>query len=136
MGAARPAGSDTIRIGLVGCGNRGSRACRDALSTAAAVWLVAMGDLFPARLEASLKDLLKTTSCGRGSMYRPSAGLLAVQAGRQVFLEKPCCVDAPGYRQLLAANRVAKAKGLSVVVGAGQQDGLDDGGVSAEHPVQ
>ena len=33
VGSAHPAGSDTIRLGLVGCGNRGSGACLDALST-------------------------------------------------------------------------------------------------------
>ena len=32
-------------------------------------------------------------------------------------MEKPCCVDAPGYRMLLAANEEAEAKKLSVVVG-------------------
>ena len=32
-------------------------------------------------------------------------------------MEKPCCVDAPGYRTLVAANEEAKQKKLSVVVG-------------------
>jgi predicted dehydrogenase len=32
-------------------------------------------------------------------------------------MEKPCCVDAPGYRALVAANAEAKLKKLSVVVG-------------------
>ncbi len=49
--------------------------------------------------------------------FRPIHYAAAVKAGKHVFLEKPCCVDAPGYRQLLAANEVAKAKRLSVVVG-------------------
>ena len=49
--------------------------------------------------------------------FRPIHYAAAVKAGRHVFLEKPCCVDAPGYRQLLSANEVAKAKRLSVVVG-------------------
>ncbi len=50
---------DLIRIALVGCGNRGSGACREALSTKAPVKLVAMGDLFASRLETSLKNLSK-----------------------------------------------------------------------------
>ena len=49
--------------------------------------------------------------------FRPIHYAAAVKAGKHVFLEKPCCVDAPGYRQLLAANEIAKAKHLSVVVG-------------------
>ena len=32
-------------------------------------------------------------------------------------MEKPCCVDAPGYRTLVAANAAGRAKKLSVVVG-------------------
>ncbi len=59
VGSAHPAGSDTIRLGLVGCGNRGAGACRDALSTSGPVQLVAMGDLFRFPLENSLKNLQK-----------------------------------------------------------------------------
>jgi predicted dehydrogenase len=40
-----------------------------------------------------------------------------VKAGKHVFLEKPGCVDAPGYRTLVVTNEEAKKKGLSVVVG-------------------
>jgi predicted dehydrogenase len=43
--------------------------------------------------------------------------MAAVQAGKNVFMEKPCCVDAGGYRLLLEANRLADAKGLKVGVG-------------------
>ena len=32
----------------------------------------------------------------------------AVKAGKHVFMEKPCCVDAPGYRTLVAANEEAR----------------------------
>ncbi len=57
--AAHAAGSDVLRIGFVGCGNRGTGACREALSVNAPVKLVAMGDLFADRLEISLKNLEK-----------------------------------------------------------------------------
>ena len=148
VGSAHPAGSDTIRLGLVGCGNRGSGACLDALSTPGPVRLVAMGDLFASRLEISLKNLQKREELrpridvpperrfegfdayqkvidagvdlvlfATPPHFRPIHYAAAVKAGRHVFLEKPCCVDAPGYRQLLSANEVAKAKRLSVVVG-------------------
>lgn len=49
--------------------------------------------------------------------FRPMHYDAAVKAGRNVFMEKPCCVDGPGYRQLLATNQEAKGKKLSVVVG-------------------
>ena len=148
VGSAHVAGSDTICLGLVGCGNRGAGACRDALSTPGPVRLVAMGDLFANRLETSLKNLQKYDDLrpridvpperrfagfdayqkvidsdvdlvlfATPPHFRPIHYAAAVKAGKHVFLEKPCCVDAPGYRQLLAANEVAKAKRLSVVVG-------------------
>jgi myo-inositol 2-dehydrogenase / D-chiro-inositol 1-dehydrogenase len=137
-----------IRIGLVGCGNRGSGACLDALSTPAPVQLVAMGDLFSSRLSTSLRNLerheevrqkidvpperrftgfeacQKVLEAGVDLVllatpphFRPMHYAATVKAGKHVFLEKPCCVDAPGYRMLLAANEIAKAKRLSVVAG-------------------
>jgi predicted dehydrogenase len=146
--AAHAAGDDTIRLGFVGCGNRGTGACREALSTKGPVRLVAMGDLFGPRLETSLKNLTKYDDLrpridvpperrflgfdayqrvidsgvdlvilSTPPHFRPLHYAAAVRAGKHVFLEKPCCVDAPGYRLLLATNREAKAQELSVVVG-------------------
>ncbi len=145
---AHAAGGETIRIGFVGCGNRGTGACREALSTKAPVKLVAMGDLFAERLEASFENLWKyeelqpriDVPAGRRFVgfdayqrvidagvdlvllttpphFRPMHYAAAVRAGKHCFLEKPLCVDAPGYRTLLAANEEARRKRLSVVVG-------------------
>lgn len=47
-------GDDTIRVGLIGCGGRGSGAAIDALHADPNVKLVAMGDAFPDRVENSL----------------------------------------------------------------------------------
>jgi predicted dehydrogenase len=49
--------------------------------------------------------------------FRPSHYAAAVAAGKHVFMEKPCCVDAPGFRLLLATNKLADEKGLKVGVG-------------------
>jgi predicted dehydrogenase len=142
------AGSDAIRIGFIGCGNRGTGACREALSTKGETKLVAMGDLFGDRLETSLKNLSKydelraridvpderkfvgfdayekVLAAGVDLVllttpphFRPMQYAAAVAAGKHVFLEKPCCIDAPGYRTLVAANEEARRKKLSVVVG-------------------
>ncbi|NUQ65508.1 MAG: Gfo/Idh/MocA family oxidoreductase [Pirellulales bacterium] len=49
--------------------------------------------------------------------FRPIHYQAAIAAGKHVFMEKPCCVDAPGYRSLLETNKAADAKGLKVGVG-------------------
>jgi predicted dehydrogenase len=146
--SAHAAGSDVIRIGMIGCGNRGTGACREALLAPGAKKLVAVGDLFPERIEFSLKNLQKyddlspnidvpterqfvgfdacqqVLAAGIDMVllatpphFRPIHYAAAVQAGKHVFMEKPCCVDAPGYRALVAANAEANLKKLSVVVG-------------------
>ena len=48
---------NTIKIALVGCGGRGTGAAVNALSTQGPTRLVAMADVFPQRLETSLKSL-------------------------------------------------------------------------------
>ena len=54
---ARTLGADPIRVGLVGCGGRGTGAAFQALSTEQDVRLVAMADAFPDRVEQSLRNL-------------------------------------------------------------------------------
>lgn len=48
---------------------------------------------------------------------RPIHYKAAIDAGKHVFMEKPCCVDAPGYRSMVETNKAADAKGLKVGVG-------------------
>src|SRR5207253_3990590 len=49
----------SLRIGLVGCGGRGTGAAAQALGADKNVKLVAMGDAFRDKLESSLETLLK-----------------------------------------------------------------------------
>ena len=49
--------------------------------------------------------------------FRPLHYQAAIKAGKHVFMEKPCCVDAPGYRSLVETNKLADEKGLKVGVG-------------------
>ncbi len=146
--SAHAAGQEVVKIGFIGCGGRGTGACRDALVAKGPNKLVMMADVFKDRLERSLQNLrrvegiqdkidvpperqfigfdafqkvlnsdvdmvLLTTPPG----FRPMMYKAAVEAGKHVFMEKPCCVDGPGYRELIAGNKIAKAKNLCVVVG-------------------
>ena len=61
---AYAAGDDTLKIGLIGCGGRGTGATVQALNTKGPVKLWAMADLFPDKIEQSL-ELLLTTEKGR-----------------------------------------------------------------------
>ncbi len=49
--------------------------------------------------------------------FRPQHYAAAVEAGKHVFMEKPCCVDAPGFNKLMETNKLADQKGLKVGVG-------------------
>ena len=49
--------------------------------------------------------------------FRPIHFEAAVEADKQIFMEKPLAVDGPGIRRVLAANEIAKKKNLMVAVG-------------------
>ncbi len=144
---AHAAGTDTIRVGLVGCGGRGTGAATQALSADNGCRLVAMADLFSDRLESSLKTLQGTKSIGdrvdvpedaRFSSFdgyqdvidqvdvvlltttphfRPLHLAYAVSKNVHAFVEKPMAVDPVGLRKYIDACREASAKGLSIVNG-------------------
>ena len=141
------AGSDVLRIGLVGCGSRGSGAVRQALNADENVKLVAMGDAFLDRMQQCLNglkdnpELAPKISVTPETMFtgfeaykqviahvdvvllatpphfRPLHLRAAIDANKHVFTEKPMAVDAPGVRRVLAACEEAKKKNLSVVSG-------------------
>ena len=144
--SAHAAGSDTIKIALIGCGARGSGAAVNAMSTKANVRLVAMADAFPDTLENSLRNIQKqcpqqvqvpkerqfvgldayqkAIDCDVDMVllctppgFRPAQFEAAVKAGKHVFMEKPVATDAPGVRRIMAANAEAKKKRLTVAVG-------------------
>jgi myo-inositol 2-dehydrogenase / D-chiro-inositol 1-dehydrogenase len=141
------AGSDLLKVGLIGCGGRGSGAASQALKADQNVKLWAMGDAFGDRLEGSVSSLQKIEEVApklsvaperkfvgfdaykdviaccdvvllcTPPQFRPLHLAAAVAAGKHVFAEKPVAVDAPGVRRVLAICEEAKAKNLSVVSG-------------------
>ena len=81
--------AERIKIGLVGCGGRGSGAANNALEADPGVQLVAMADVFPEKLEASLTGL--------SAKYAGSPGRIDVPKERQF-------VGLDAYKQLLATD--------------------------------
>jgi len=140
-------GSDVLKIGLIGCGGRGSGAAANALEADPNVKLVAMGDLFPDRLSDSLRNLQASQFKDRVDVpqdqqfsgwdsfkkvletdidvvllttpphFRPEHIKAAVAAGKHIFCEKPVAVDAPGVHSVMATCVEAAKKNLAVVSG-------------------
>jgi predicted dehydrogenase len=144
--SAHAAGSDVLKIGLIGCGGRGSGAAGNALNADAGANLYALGDAFEDRLQGSLHGLKqqygqrvdvdasrqfvgldayqKVIDSGVDVVllatpphFRPIHLKAAVDAGKQVFCEKPVAVDAPGVRSVLATTEEARKKKLNLVSG-------------------
>jgi len=146
-GGVHAGGDDLLRVGLIGCGGRGTGAAQQALLADKNVKLVAMGDAFEDRLQSSLALLSKTEklqgkidvkpeACFTGfdaykkviervdvvllatpPHFRPLHLRAAVEADKHVFAEKPVAVDAPGVLSVLESCQIAQKKKLSVVSG-------------------
>jgi myo-inositol 2-dehydrogenase / D-chiro-inositol 1-dehydrogenase len=144
--AVHAAGSDTLKIGLVGCGGRGKGAAGDALTADKNTKLVALCDIFPDYLESAAGQLAKQFP-GRADVpaekrfsgfdgfkqvidsdvdvvllatppgFRPEQLRYAVEKGKHVFAEKPLAVDAPGVRSVIESAKMAKDKGLMCASG-------------------
>jgi len=136
----------TLKVGLIGCGGRGSGAADQALRADKDVVLTAMGDAFPEPLQQSLQNLKKqhpdkvkveADHCFVGldayqkvinsgvdvvllcspPGFRPAHLKAAVEAGKHIFCEKPMATDAAGVRSVFASVKQSKEKNLSVVAG-------------------
>jgi myo-inositol 2-dehydrogenase / D-chiro-inositol 1-dehydrogenase len=141
------AGSDKIRLGLIGCGGRGTHDMTNCLNAAENVELVAMGDLFKDRLDSSLERLTKSvgdrvkvtpeTSFIGWDAYKkvvtlPEVNMVilttpphframqlraALEAGKHVFMEKPVAVDPLAVHSVIESAALADQKGLTVEAG-------------------
>jgi predicted dehydrogenase len=139
------AGSDRIRVGLIGCGGRGTGAAVNALDASERTTIVALADAFSDRLQGCRDHLVSRGERGTVANdrcyvgfdayerlvesdvdmvilatpphFRPMHFEAAVNAGRHVFMEKPVAVDSIGVRTVIAAAEEADRRKLSVVAG-------------------
>jgi predicted dehydrogenase len=139
------AGSDVIRIGLIGCGNRGPGAVVNAMNVDPGVRLAAMGDIFLDHIKGHREAIRKEkpdqvqvddAHCFVGldsykhviesadvvliacaAKYHSVYLLAAIKAGKHVFVEKPHAIDPVGVREIKEATELARQKRLSILSG-------------------
>ena len=146
-GAFAAYASERIRVGLIGCGGRGTGAAVDCAKASPDVVITALGDLFPDQVEWSKRELTKqlptdrvtvtpeTSFTGFGAFkkvvatdcdlvilaappfFRPAHLAAAIDAGKHVFMEKPVAVDPGGVRSVIATSELAAKKGRAIVAG-------------------
>ena len=139
------AGSDVIKLGLIGCGGRGSGAASDALTGDPNTKLWAVADVFPDKSETALKDLTRkygdriqvdparrfsgldgyrgviencdVVMVACASRFHAQYGLAVVKAKKHVFVEKPAAVDVAGIYTILEADEFSKKNGTGFLAG-------------------
>jgi predicted dehydrogenase len=139
--------SERIRVGVIGCGGRGTGAAVDCATASPDVVIAALGDVFPDQLEWSLGQLKQKLAADRLAVtpetcfsgfdawkkvlamdvdlvilaappyFRPAHLEAAIKAGKHVFTEKPVAVDPLGVRSVIATAELAASKGLAIVAG-------------------
>ncbi len=138
--------NDVIRVGLIGCGGRGSGAIEQCLRADDNVRLVAVSDTFRDRADSCLTRL-RNNAAVRAKVdanvgihigleayqnvidasdlvllatppgFRPTHIRAVIAARKHLFTEKPVAVDGPGVRTVLAAHDDANRHNLTVVAG-------------------
>lgn len=139
------AGSDVIRVGVIGCGGRGEAAAVNAMKADPGVRISAMGDLLLDRVQEKRTALrlkhpeqmdVPDERCFAGfdayrhvieasdviiianaAKFHPLHMMAGIQAGRHVFVEKPHAIDPAGVRVVTEACELAARKRLCVVSG-------------------
>ncbi len=139
--------TNAIKVGLVGCGGRGTGAASQALRADDLNELVAVADVDQERIDQSLATLKKIQRISDRVKvesskqflgldayqkvvdsadvillatppgFRPVHLAACIGAGKHVFCEKPVATDAPGIRSVLGTVEAAKQKKLSLVAG-------------------
>ncbi len=143
--AVYAAGSNIIRVGMIGCGGRNTGAGAQALTADPGARLVAMCDIFMERVKSKLRILKEQKNeqvtvdddhCFAGfdgykhviessdvvlianaAKFHPLHAMTAIKEGKHVFVEKPHGIDPAGVKLMQQAADLAKQKGLCIVSG-------------------
>lgn len=135
-----------FKLGLIGCGGRGTGAASQALTADSNTEMWALADAFPEQIAATSK-ILEAQHKDRGAVpagrrftginayqqlldsgvdivllatppgFRPQHLRACVDAGKHVFAEKPVATDVPGVHHVMATCELAKKKHLAIVSG-------------------
>jgi len=145
-GGGFAAGPQRLRVGLVGCGGRGTGAAAQAVAADPSVRVVALADLFSDHLETAADLLARRAGaqfdCPPERRFtgddafrrvldsgvdvvllatpphvRPLHLEAAVAAGKHVYCERPVAIDVAGVVRAAAAVARARAEGLAIVSG-------------------
>lgn len=142
---AYAAGSDAIRIGMIGCGGRCTEAATQAMNADKGVRLVAMADIvmdrvhekrnllkekYPAQVAVdddhcfagfdAYKKVIESVDVvliANAAKFHPLYTMAAIEAGKHVFVEKPHAIDPAGIKMVQAACELARRKNLCVLSG-------------------
>jgi myo-inositol 2-dehydrogenase / D-chiro-inositol 1-dehydrogenase len=133
-----------IKAGLIGCGGRGTGAAIDFLNAGPNLRIAALGDVFPDRLDKCRAKILEEKQnevadekCFIGfdafekvidsgvdyiilatpPHFRPEHFAAAVNAKKNIFMEKPVAIDPVGARSIIASSKRAESLGLCVGTG-------------------
>ena len=127
-----------IKVGVIACGGRGAGAGQQAEKAAPNVQVVALADIFPEKVNSvkkyfpnaqhffggfdAYKKVLEIPEINYVILatppgFRPIHFAAAVEAGKNIFTEKPVGVDSPGIRAFMVAGEKAKQKKLFVAAG-------------------
>lgn len=83
--SAHAAGKEEIRVGLIGCGGRGSGAAKDALNADPAVKIVALADVFRDRLDEKRASLANDKNFGDRAKVPDDKVFLGFDAYKEVL---------------------------------------------------
>jgi len=135
--SAHAQGSGELKAVLIGCGGRGSGAAGNFLKNPNTK-IVAVADAFEDKAKGAAGRYKLSPEAAFWGFdgyrkaisvdcdmciiatppgFRPIHHKAAIEAGKHVFMEKPCCTDAPGFNMLMETNKLADEKGLKVGVG-------------------